>query len=266
VSCCGSKAAYGKMFGARTARRDARRYRRDGPDATAAAIVRILGDVHGQTVLEVGGGVGGLHLELLKNGAARATNVELSPSYEEEARALAAEAGVAERVERVVADFADDGFKPADIVVLNRVLCCYPDPERLLGHAADLGRHELVFSFPRERWWIRAAFALANVWFRLRGDFRVFVHPAAVLLGIPAQRGWEPAVERQGPFWRIAGFRRHAPGTEGAVEHDEKIDEVAERFGDATEERRKQDRRIEDQPESGRLTDEPPEDEPDPRV
>lgn len=275
MRCCGSQAAYAKTFGKRTARRDARRYRRRGPDATAASIVRSLGDVQDHTILEVGGGVGALQLELLKNGAARATNVELSPAYEDEARKLAEEHDLAGRIERVVADFADDGVAPADVVVLNRVVCCYPDPERLLGRAANHARHELVFTFPRERWWIRSGFALVNAWLRLRRtEFRVFLHPTARLLAIPREQGWEQAVERQGTFWRLAGFRPGDPGRRPAMEREpepehreHEPEEVAsERAADATEERRKQDRRLEDQPESGRLVDGPRGDEPDTRV
>ena len=41
--------------------------------------------IEGETVLEIGGGVGEIHIELLKRGAKRALNLELSPAYAEEA-------------------------------------------------------------------------------------------------------------------------------------------------------------------------------------
>jgi magnesium-protoporphyrin O-methyltransferase len=78
----------------------------------------------GREVLEVGGGVGALQLELLRRGVERATNVELSPAYEQEAEALAREAGVEDRVDRRLLDFAREGadVDPADIVLMHRVV------------------------------------------------------------------------------------------------------------------------------------------------
>ena len=107
--------------------------------------------IAGATVLEIGGGVGEIHLELLRRGAERAVNLELSPAYDAEAARLASEAGVQDRVERRLHDIAVDpeAIAPADVVVLHRVVCCYPDYERLLGAAAAHARRALVFSHPR---------------------------------------------------------------------------------------------------------------------
>ena len=104
----------------------------------------------GTTVLEVGGGVGEIQLELLGRGAVRTANLELSPAYEEEAARLAREAGVAARIDRRLHDIAADPseVEPVDIVVLHRVVCCYPDYALLLGAAADHARRLLVFSHP----------------------------------------------------------------------------------------------------------------------
>ncbi len=90
-------------------------------------------------MLEVGGGVGEIQIELLKRGAARTVNLELSSAYDAEAERLLREAGLEERAERRLHDIAvePDGVEPADVVVLRRVVCCYPDYERLLGAAAE---------------------------------------------------------------------------------------------------------------------------------
>ena len=85
-TCCAR--GYEKFFGARTARRDARKYRRKGLDGTAQRLVDEVStrDVAGASVLEVGGGVGAIDLELFRRGAASALIVELSHGYDEEAR------------------------------------------------------------------------------------------------------------------------------------------------------------------------------------
>ena len=161
-SCC-SSGSYSEIFSEKQARRDARRYRRKGLDPTAELMVERAGDVDGATVLEVGGGVGAIGLEFLKRGARHSTTVELSPAYDTEAKALAREAGLDERVERRVGDFTRDGVPPADVVAMHRVVCCYPDYETLLGAASDHARSALAFSFPRETWWWRVGVWALNL-------------------------------------------------------------------------------------------------------
>ena len=158
--CCDPRGC-DRFFNRRFARRMARAYRKRGLDATAQRMVGFLEQegIAGATVLEIGGGVGEIHLELLRRGAERAVNLELSPAYDADAARLASEAGVQDRVERRLHDIAaePEAIAPADVVVLHRVVCCYPDYERLLGAAAAHARRALVFSHPRHNlisgWW-----------------------------------------------------------------------------------------------------------------
>src|ERR1700688_4797766 len=78
-SCCARD--YESFFGRRQAARNARGFRRHGLRGSARDLLELSGDVRGASVLEVGGGVGAIELELLAAGADRATNVELSGEY-----------------------------------------------------------------------------------------------------------------------------------------------------------------------------------------
>jgi magnesium-protoporphyrin O-methyltransferase len=199
-----------EFFDEKTARRDAQRYRRKGLDGTARRIVAFLRErgLEGRTILEVGGGVGALEIELLRTGAARAVNVELSPAYDREAAELAREAGVADRIDRRHGDLATGTFAAAaDVVLLHRVVCCYPDPDALVGAAAEHARSYLVLSFPRESTLTRAGAVLANLWIRRIG-FRVYVHPARVILGAAERQGLRQAFEHRGRLWHLAAFER----------------------------------------------------------
>jgi magnesium-protoporphyrin O-methyltransferase len=211
AGCC-TPSGYRKIFGERTARRDVRKYRRRGLDRAARKIVGFLAGrgVAGDSVLEVGGGVGAIQLELLKAGAARATNVELSPEYEPYAAELL---GGDTRVERRVGDFVRDAaeLEPADDVVLHRVVCCYPDPEALVGAAAEHARRRLVLSFPPDTALFRAGSAVLNAFLALtRTEFRTFVHPAAAILAPARAHGLEPALDTRTRMWRIVGFERRS--------------------------------------------------------
>jgi len=196
------------MFGDRFARRMAARYRKRGLDKTARRMVDLLAErgVQGSTVLEIGGGVGEIQLELLRRGAASATNLELSPGYETEAAALMESAGFTGRVQRRLVDIADDpsAVEPADIVFLHRVVCCYPDYVKLLGVAADHTRRQLVFSHPPRNPESRAVVGPQNLLLRLVGrEFRVFAHPPAAMLAVLAEHGLRPAVAHRGPVWQV---------------------------------------------------------------
>jgi methyltransferase family protein len=212
AKCCDPRGC-DDFFGGGFARRMAGRYRKRGLDRTARRMVAFLEarGVAGETVIEVGGGVGEIQIELLKRGAARAVNLELSPAYDGEAKRLLAEAGLADRAERRLHDIAVDpeGVPAADVVVLHRVVCCYPDYERLLGAAADHARRLLVFSHPPRNLISRAAFATQNLFFRLRrSEFRTFAHPPAAMLDVLSARGLTPEYAHRGLIWRVAGLER----------------------------------------------------------
>jgi magnesium-protoporphyrin O-methyltransferase len=210
-ACCAS--GYERFFGPRLARRDARRYRKRGLDDTAQRLVDELASrgVGGASALEVGGGVGAIELELLRKGIEHATIVELSHGYDEEAEALAREARMEERIERRHGDFVEQEalVDPADVVVMHKVVCCYPDPERLVGAAARHSRRLLALSLPRDTWWLRLAVRVANVWFRLIGGIETFLHEPARVVAIAESAGLRPVLhERSGRIWRVAVFER----------------------------------------------------------
>ena len=213
MSCCSPPRGYTRLFSERAARRDAKRYRRNGLDETAEKMIGFLRSrgIEGGSVLEIGGGVGAVQLELLKEGAASTTNLELSPLYEEVAVELARELGVADRVERRLGDVVAEPMlaSEADAVVMHRVVCCYPDYDALVGAASERTRHYLVMSFPRPRLLIRIGMGAVNLAARmLRWEYRTWVHPPQALIRAAEQRGLTLAFESQGRIWQVAALER----------------------------------------------------------
>ena len=211
-SCCGGE-GYDAVFGDGFARRRARRYRKHGLNDTALRMVDFLAGqgIDGASVLEIGGGVGEIQLELLRRGAAHATNLEISSSYEDEARQLIERDGMTGRVSRRLHDIAQDpeSVEPTDIVVLHRVVCCYPDYERLLAAAAGRAGRTLVFSHPPDHVLTRAALWVENSYLRLRGrSFRAFVHPPDAMLSVLADAGLTARYRHRGSAWCVVGLER----------------------------------------------------------
>ncbi len=212
--CCSPK-GYRWVFSERAARAEARRYRRKGLDATSRRIVSLLKaqGVEGRTVLEGGGGIGAIQIELLKAGATSATSVELTPTYEDVAGELLEESGLAGRVERKVMDFAAAAGEvgSADIVILNRVICCYHDMPTLAGAAADHARQVLVMSYPKRTWWTVIGLGLANLVLRAtRREFHIFLHPPPQIIAVSQQRGLQPLLNQNGVLWIVSTLRRAA--------------------------------------------------------
>jgi hypothetical protein len=194
----------------------AARYRKRGLDKTSRRMVEFLADqgIEGASVLEVGGGVGEIQIELLKRGAERSVNLELSSAYDGEAGRLLREAGFEDRVERRLHDIAadPDSVEPVDVVVLHRVVCCYPDYERLLGVAAAHARRALVFSYPPRNALSRLVVAVENLGFRfMRREFRVFAHPPPAMLEVLRDRGLAPTFVQKGFAWQVTGLARSTP-------------------------------------------------------
>jgi magnesium-protoporphyrin O-methyltransferase len=214
--CCSPK-GYSSIFSEKRAHAEARRYRRHGLDRTSRRIAELLKQqgIAGRTLLEVGGGIGAIQIELLRAGITRAVNIELTPTYEGAAQALLAEAGLEDRVERRVMDFAEANgeVEAADIVIMNRVICCYPDMPKLAGAAADHTREVLVVSFPIERWWTRALISLGDLALRVaRQQFQVFLHPPQKIVATAEQHGLKPISNQASFFWEVASLGRSTAG------------------------------------------------------
>lgn len=205
-NCCYAD-EYGRMFSGRAARRTARTFRRKGLRGSAKRLAdRVVATgVDGATVLEVGGGSGEIHVDLLRRGAAGATNIELSPSWEAAASELLAACGLEGRVQRRVGDFVDlaGDLPEADVVVLHRVICCYPDWQAMLSAAIAGARRVVAITVPVDRWTTRALIRAGNAALRLqKRSFRAFVHPPDRMVAALRSDGFELVGDHHGIFWR----------------------------------------------------------------
>lgn len=206
------------VFDSARAREEADDYLENGLEKPARLVVEALKaqDIAGASVLEVGGGAGGLHLELLKAGAAQALDVDASPAYIEVAHETAAKLGFADAVTHRPADFAREhaGVPEADVVVMHRVVCCYPDMRGLVGPAARRARRLLALTFPRGFPGAKALEKLAHFFFWLtRSEFKFYLHPPAEIIGAAAAEGLRLIYKKYSGVWQIVVFSREsAPG------------------------------------------------------
>ncbi len=211
--CCTGYCAAEAQFNHKVAERDLRRYRRRGADATTRLMLAELRrwPLEGQRLLDVGGGIGVISKELASTGVASATVVEASPAYLEVARREAGSQYGSRPTQFVLGDFAAiAGTLPdADVVTLDRVVCCYPDAEALLRQAAGRARQLLAFTYPRDRWHVRTLIVLENFWRRLTGkEFRAFVHAPERMGSVLETAGLVRATRRETFVWTFDLYRR----------------------------------------------------------
>jgi len=213
MSCCAHCRAIDEKFGRKAAEGDLRRYRRRGPDDTTARMLAMVRErpLEHVTLLDVGGGIGVLVHELVGDGVRFAVLVDGSTAYLAMAGEEAASRGNAERLRVLHGDFVEVArdLHAADVVTLDRVVCCYPDYRALLAAAAEKSRNLLVLSYPRDRWFVRFVIALENFGRRLiRDPFRTFVHPPEEMGRVLREAGFAPRRTHDGLVWRVALFTR----------------------------------------------------------
>ncbi len=191
-----------------------RSFERKGLDSTAAPMVEALRqrDVVGASLLDVGAGSGTAVVTLLEAGMTKAVAYDISPSYEQVAGALFQARGLQDRVEWHTGDFlaAGDGHS-ADVVYLNRVVCCYPEVIRLVDSVAGAAGRLLALSYPRRRFVMRTALRVINLLLRLRRvPFRVFAHDPTVIAARVAAAGLREIASGRGAVWEWKVWERSA--------------------------------------------------------
>jgi magnesium-protoporphyrin O-methyltransferase len=192
---------------------DLREYQKHGAAGTTKRLLEALqsAGVAGMTLLDIGGGIGVIQHELNAAGVSEIISIDASRAYLAIARREAEKRGYAAGVEYLYGDFVAlaDQVEPADIVTLDRVVCCYPDMEGLVDAAATRTKRLLGLVYPRDGWWMKLGVALLNLAPRLRGDaFRSYIHPTAAVEGIIAANGLRKFSHHNGLLWQVVVFAR----------------------------------------------------------
>lgn len=212
ASCCRAQPCE-EIFSWRVAEWDLRSYRRRGLEKLERKLLASVPKVvyEGSRVLEIGGGIGALQAELLRRGAASGEVIELVSAYKRYAAELARDLEVEDRTEFRVHDvLAKPGsVERADVVIMNKVICCSPEGLELVAVAASLARKALVLSFPRSTWPLRAAAQLQHLLFRLLGrKYRFYVRPFEAVAAAATSGGLVRSSSGHGAVWEHATFIR----------------------------------------------------------
>lgn len=214
MTCCQCQGAE-SVFSGWYVTRELRSYRRKGPRRTTRLLIDALESegIEGATLLDIGGGVGAIHHELLRIGLSNATVADAASAYLEAAAREAERQGHADRVQYRYGDFVQlaDELERADVVTLDRVICCYHDMRSLVERSVDKAAQLYGLVYPRDVWWTRLGNRLLNVFLWLtRNPFRVFVHSERAVDDRVRAAGFEQRYRHLTPFWQVVVYSRSA--------------------------------------------------------
>lgn len=212
MNCCQCQGIE-ELFSQQFVTKELARYRSKGPDKTTRMLTEAIEaeGVEGFSLLDIGGGLGAVQHELLDSGIQNVTSVEASTAYLNAARAEVHRRGHAERVTFHHGNFVDlaKDISPADIVTLDRVICCYPDMERLVGLSAARARKLYGLVYPRDVWWTRMWLALENFFYRVRrSPYRAFLHSTQAVENVLGINGFIRQSHRQTLTWQVVVYTR----------------------------------------------------------
>ncbi len=211
ASCCYSE-EYERFFDSREAARVVRRYLKHGLTGSAADLVESVAEagMDVKTVIEVGGGAGQILADLLRRGEAAGVSIDMSPQWDGAAAELINKLQLTERIDRRTGDFVDmaTDLPGGDVVIMHRVLCCYPHWDAMLDATLSLRPRVIAFTIPHERITMRGFAAVSNWLQKLRRrNFRVFIHPHGAMLDRLSAAGYQILADRSRPIWRTVALR-----------------------------------------------------------
>lgn len=188
-------------------------YRTEGLRPTTQMLVDALKaeGVEGTELLDIGGGIGGIQHALLAAGASSATHIDASSAYLKAAQQEAERLGLNDRIRFRHGDFVTlaPEIPQADVVTLDRVICCYHDMPGLVGRSVERARRLYGLVYPRDGWWIQLGVRAGNLGLRLsRSPFRMFNHPTAAVDSLIRGYGFRRCFQGRTWIWQVAVYAR----------------------------------------------------------
>lgn len=201
------------IFDDKGAQKELKHYRKKGPRATTRELIDALvaRGVAGLRLLDIGGGVGAIQHELLQQGVESAVDVDAASAYLQAAMQEAGRLGFADKAAYRHGNFVElaPDLDPADIVTLDRVICCYDDMPALVAASVGLAQKVYGIVIPLDNWLTRLVVGIGNLFLRVSGsDFRSFIHPTAAVENIVEAAGFQRVFYRRRFYWQVIVYAK----------------------------------------------------------
>ncbi len=210
---CGQCAGIEEVFNNKTAVKDIKRYRKKGAGKSTQRLINALirHKEDGLSLLDIGGGIGAIQNELLKGGLDKVISVDASEAYLKIAKSEAERQGHLEKIQYYHGDLVEvaKNIEAADIVTLDKVVCCYDDVDGILSQSLQKANKYYGIIFPKDSWPGELLPLIGNLYFKIRGiPFRAYLHSVKHIEDVVSSAGFERVFYHRSFIWLIALYRK----------------------------------------------------------
>lgn len=201
------------VFFSRFSKKYAKKFRKKGLEKVQRYLLEGVKrePLPGKSVLDIGCGVGPLHLTLLKEGAAHSVGIDISEGMIDQAKKFSSELGMQDKTQYIHGDFVQltDSVGESDITLLDKVVCCYEDLDSLVQTSTAKTKTIYALSHPKENLIMKALFKMQiNLGKLFRWKFRPFWHDWQKMRSQIAAQGFNLVYENSTMAWQVLVYKR----------------------------------------------------------
>lgn len=200
-------------FFSKEAEKFLKRFKKRGLEKSQKNLVHGLQEssIGGKSILEIGCGVGALHAELIKLGASAATGVDISEEMIRLAKVYMKEIGFEKKTNYHKGDFVEisANVNSADITILDKVICCYPEVANLVEQSIRKTRQVYAFTLPRNIWWVKYPVIAGIRFLKLfRPAFHPYFHEHEIVNNRLTGNGFNKIYQNHTFMWETYVFKK----------------------------------------------------------
>ena len=204
-SCCNS--SYQNTFDHKRAQKELKAYEQTGVKANSRPLMDLIRsvDLRDSSMLEIGGGIGSLIFESFKLGLQKARYVDISKAYSDTFITALKEKGLTEKVDPRLGDFVElsADIPQVDLVVLDKVICCYENYEKLIQLSTSKSVKWYAITIPRDTWWVKMVHSFGNILRKLnKNPFQSFIHAHQDIFAVLEKEGFHIRKEKKRREWQ----------------------------------------------------------------
>jgi len=211
MTCAGNSCScvgVNTLFDKKGAKKEYKRYLRKGAHKMTKKLIEALKneDIQGKSLIDIGGGIGAIHHELLSAGVRKATNVDGSEAYIETSKEEGKRLHHEEKLTHHFGDYVEqsESVGQADIVTLDKVLCCYKDMRELVARSSSNAQKFYGLIYPNDTWWMKFFSSFANIFVRLKSkEFQSYIHDVKEVENIILGNGFKQRFYYKNFIWQV---------------------------------------------------------------
>lgn len=211
-SCCNHQ--YHHSFGMKKAQKEMEHYFRKGPKKSTRWLLEPMLERVQQddSVLDIGGGVGALLMELQKQGIGMSYYVDISENYSAVFQHEVSNQSLSNSIHIHTGDFTEKHhlIPQTDIVALDKVLCCYQDFKHLLSLSLQKARRVIAYTVPDDVWWVRYIHQIeTTLKRRFTKHLITYIHPVDKMESLVIAEGFRKVFQKKHTGWLTVVFNRN---------------------------------------------------------